>query len=73
VKAITPMHKSLLKTNFKQPKNMERTKLPDDMRTMIEEQALAIFADMSNAGCSLQQTLAAVYLSGMNAAMEASR
>lgn len=73
MKAITPQHHSLLNVNFKRPKGMDRTHLPNEHRVMIEEQALAIFADMTNAGCSLQQTLAAIYLSGMNAAIEATR
>lgn len=73
MKAIVPMHRSKLATHFKQPKDMQRTKLSDEHRIMIESQALGVFADMTNAGCSLQQTLAAIYLSGMNAAIEATQ
>lgn len=42
-----------------------------EQREFIENQALGIFADMTNGGCTFQQTLAAIYLSGMNAAMHA--
>lgn len=48
------------------PNNMERTYLPHEMRAFIEEQALAIFTDMVNGGATLQQTLAAIYLSGVD-------
>jgi hypothetical protein len=35
-------------------------------REFIESQALDIFASMTNGGCTFQQALAAVYLSGMS-------
>ena len=50
------------------PRNLESTRLPDDVRLMIEQEALDIFTSMSNAGQSLSKTLAAIFLSGMNAA-----
>ena len=47
------------------PKGMERMPLTDEQRQTIEAIALDIFTDMSNAGCSLQETLSAIYLSGV--------
>jgi hypothetical protein len=35
---------------------------------MVEQEALDIFTSMSNAGQPLSKTLAAIFLSGMNAA-----
>lgn len=52
---------------------MQATRLGVESREMIEAIALEIFTDMSNAGATLQQTLAAIYLSGMENALEASR
>lgn len=46
---------------------MTRVQLRPDERHFIEEQALSIFTDMVNGGASLQQTLAAIYLSGLSA------
>ena len=51
-----------------QPKCLESTRLPDDVRMMVEQEALDIFTSMSNAGQPLSKTLAAIFLSGMNAA-----
>lgn len=68
---IKPMHPSRLKSYARTPKGMSQARLPVEIREMVESEALAIFADMSNAGCSLQQTLAAIFLSGMNAAKDA--
>ena len=50
------------------PKGMDITKIPSDTRKFVEAEALSIFTTMTNAGASLQQTLLAVYLSGMRAA-----
>jgi hypothetical protein len=36
-------------------------------RTFIEQEALEIFAEMTNSGATFQQSLAAVFLSGMSA------
>lgn len=69
---LRPLHHSVLRSRVYQPRNMARCSMSADQREFIEGQALSIFTDMVNAGCSLQQTLAAVFLSGMNAAMEAS-
>ena len=47
---------------------MEKTELPRELREFIEREALDIFATMTNGGCTLQQTLTAIFLSGMSAA-----
>ena len=47
------------------PREMELTKLPTDVREGMEKIALSIFTDMTNSGASLQQTLMAIYLSGI--------
>lgn len=52
---------------------MTRLQLRPDERHFIEEQALGIFTDMVNSGASLQQTLAAIYLSGLSAGREAAQ
>ena len=69
--ALRPIHQSVMRSRVRQPRNMARCFMPADQREFIEAQALLIFTDMTNAGCSLQQTLAAVFLSGMNAAVHA--
>lgn len=53
------------------PRGMDKTELPRELREFIEREALDIFATMTNGGCTLQQTLTAIFLSGMNAATHA--
>jgi hypothetical protein len=50
---------------------MEVTKTTKDQREFIEKEALDIFVTMTNGGCTFQQSLAAIFLSGMNAAKHA--
>jgi len=67
---MTPLkapHRSLVGKSAR-PTGLESIQLPDDLRLMIEQEALEIFTSMSNAGKSLPKTLAAIFLSGMNAA-----
>lgn len=52
------------------PQNMDRIAIDNSARETIEGIALGIFTDMTNAGCSLQETLATIYLSGMQNASE---
>lgn len=47
------------------PRNMTKMEIPSDVRQHIEDTALSIFADMTNSGATFQQTLAAIYLSGV--------
>jgi hypothetical protein len=44
-----------------------------EMREFIEAEAIDIFTTMTNGGCTFQQSLAAIFLSGMNAAESARR
>ena len=53
------------------PTGLQITRLGVEGRMMIESIALDIFTDMTNAGATLQQTLAAIYLSGAENALEA--
>jgi hypothetical protein len=48
---------------------MEKTHLGSrQAREFIEAEAIDIFTAMVNGGCTFQQALAAVFMSGMNAA-----
>lgn len=51
---------------------MQRSNLPPEHREFLEEMALGIFTDMVNAGSTFQQALSAIYVSGMQNAIEAS-
>jgi len=61
-------HSSKRKTGLN-PRQMAVMKLPPEVREAMEEMALEIFTDMVNSGASLQQTLTAIYLSGIEHAM----
>ncbi len=51
------------------PRGMEMTRLGSrEAREFIEAEAIDIFTVMTNGGCTFQQALAAVFMSGMNAA-----
>lgn len=67
--ALRPQHRSTLNLRLK-PRDMASAKLDVEQRLLIETEALAIFTDMVNSGASLQQTLAAIFLSGMSVAHE---
>jgi len=67
---LRPLHHSVIAMRNKyrprpRPANMDRMALTDEQRQMVEGVALSIFTDMTNAGCSLQETLSAIYLSGL--------
>jgi dissimilatory sulfite reductase (desulfoviridin) alpha/beta subunit len=47
--------------------------LPSEDRECIESIVLSIYTDMVNSGASLQETLAAVYLSGCENALVATK
>jgi len=56
------------------PKGMEMTRLGSkEQREFVEREALEIFTRMTNGGCTFQQALGAIFLSGMNAAHHASK
>lgn len=67
---LTPRHSSTLKRRSTAPRGMGHMAIPDDTRVLIETETLDIYTRMVNAGCSLQQTLTAIFLSGMSAAQE---
>jgi len=51
------------------PRGMESTHLGSRAaREFIEAEAIDIFTTMTNGGCTFQQALAAIFMSGMNAA-----
>lgn len=54
---------------FRTPSGMDRMALDPEQIEVVERQALEVFAKMSNAGAPLATTLAAIYLSGMDAAV----
>ena len=56
------------------PRGMSNVHLGSrEMREFIEAEAIDIFTTMTNGGCTFQQALAAIFLSGMNAAENARR
>ena len=57
------------KRGVPRPKGMSLKRVPPEARKAMEEMSLAVFTDMVNSGASLQQTLAAIYLSGIENAM----
>lgn len=48
------------------PRNMDRADLTTDQVAASQRIALSIFTDMSNAGFSLRESLAAIYVSGLD-------
>jgi len=51
------------------PRGMEVARLGSrEAREFVEAEAIDIFTTMTNGGCTFQQALAAVFMSGMNAA-----
>ena len=77
--ALRPMHRSVLERHARsrgyrpRPVNISTVVLPTEARECIERIALGIFTDMVNSGATLQETHAAVYLSGCENAMAARR
>lgn len=64
-------HSKLKGRPVPRPKGMASTKVPPEVRQAMEQTALDIFTDMTNAGATLQQTLGAIYLSGIEHTMSA--
>lgn len=72
---LYPLHHSVIARRDKyrpspRPANMDKMALTDEQRQTVEGVALSIFTDMTNAGCSLQETLSAIYLSGLEHARQ---
>lgn len=72
VSLIEPRHHSLVrKRRF--PRGLDRVAITDEQRVAIQSIALDVFATCANAGLSLQEILAAVYLTGLEHGSNASR
>ena len=68
---MIPIRPTLAKRN---PRGISNVQLGSrEMREFIEAEAIDIFTTMTNGGCTFQQSLAAIFLSGMNAAENARR
>jgi hypothetical protein len=50
---------------------MTLNRVPPEVREAMEDITLGIFTDMVNSGATLQQTLASIYLSGVENALSA--
>lgn len=75
---LCPIHPSLLEkrsaySEKPRPHGMSRMTVTAEQRQQVERIALDIFTDMANAGCSLQETLSAIYLSGLQNAVATMR
>lgn len=55
----------------KLPRGLTRCQLEPEASAMIQTEAIEVFTAMVNSGRSFQHALQAVFLSGMDAAMEA--
>lgn len=64
--ALHTRHSSMVGRSALRVKDMTSIKLPPETREIMEAISLSIFADMCNAGHSLQAALLSVYLSGIN-------
>lgn len=53
------------------PRGMERAPASPEQVAVVQRIALGVFTDMSNAGYSLRETLAAIYLTGAQNAISA--
>jgi hypothetical protein len=62
---LLPMHHSRARGfGVIRPLNMDRMKVSNDQAETLDKICLGIFADMSNAGATLAETLRAVYMTG---------
>ena len=71
--ALRPQHESAVSARCRSPRSMASIEVPHELRSELEAQALSIFTDMTNAGMSLQETLASIYLTGMVMGKELTR
>jgi hypothetical protein len=72
---IQPMHASMRGSQMwrRPPPNMASITLDDGLRFDITNIALSIFTDCVNSGKTFQDAILAVYLSGLENGIEASR
>lgn len=61
---IEPRHHSMMGKR-RLPRGLDRVTITDEQRVAIQSIALDVFATCANAGLSLQEILAAVYLTGL--------
>lgn len=69
-KPLQAAHRSVRHADIR-PHNMIRCLVPVELRPVIEQIPLDIFTDMTNAGATFAQALAAIYLSGAQNAIAA--
>ncbi len=60
---IQVRHHSL--TFKRRKRTLDTVKITDEQRTTIQMIAIGVFVDMCNGGYSLQESLAAIYLTGL--------
>jgi hypothetical protein len=69
---LKAQHHSVLRhKTLPRPYKMAKIDMAPDARMFIEQEALDIFTVMANSGATFQQSLAAIFLSGMSAAHNA--
>jgi hypothetical protein len=68
VRPIHPMHRSMNGSQFwtRAPARMKVVEIPDDLKMDITKIALSIFTDCVNSGKTFQDSILAVYLSGLD-------
>ena len=65
---LKPQHHSVLRRQrVCRPRGLSSINMPPDTRMFVEAEAIDIFTTMANSGATFQQSLAAVFLSGMSA------
>ena len=47
------------------PINMQKSSMDEEQRQFFEQEALSIFADMTNNGFTFQESITSVFISGM--------
>jgi hypothetical protein len=52
------------------PRNMSQMPITHEQATALGEIVLSVFADMSNAGATLEETLRAIYMTGVENTLE---
>lgn len=52
------------------PLNMERMPITPEQAEAVDEVALGVFADMANAGATFAESLRAIYMTGVQHALE---
>lgn len=62
---LHPIHFSVYGRSGFRPRNMERGAISRDMKDGLLNIALSIFADCTNVGVPFQDSLLAIYLSGL--------